>query len=119
MRRYYLLLDDLSETHIEAAEKAPTLEYGLALAEGLAVMHAHWWGAKRLVEMDAPIHGAAHIQHFVDIAEPGAGHIIDQFSAELETHWPDAILMLMWPRVIFLRLLICSRSIGVLFFIMG
>lgn len=87
-RRYHLLLDDLSETHIEAAEKEPTREYGLALAEGLAVMHAHWWGEPRLAEAGAPIHSAAHIQRFVDIAEPGVGHILARFSAELELHWP-------------------------------
>ncbi len=90
-RRYHLLLEDLSETHAEAASKAPTLEYGLALAEGLAVMHARWWGAQRLAEAGAPIHSAKHIRRFVDIAEPGAGHILNQFSAELEPHWPNAI----------------------------
>ena len=90
-QRYHLLLDDLSETHVQAAEKAPTLEYGLALAEGLAAMHAHWWGAKRLAEAEAPIHSAGHIRRFVDIAEPGAGHILTHFSAELEPHWPAAI----------------------------
>ncbi len=87
--RYHLLLDDLSETHVEAAEKAPTLEYGLALAEGLAAMHARWWGAQRLTKAGAHIHNAQHIQRFVDIAEPGAGHIINHFSADLEPHWPD------------------------------
>lgn len=90
-RRYHLLLDDLSETHVEATAKAPTLEYGLALAEGLAVMHARWWGARRLAEAGAPIHSAEHIRRFVDIAEPGAGHILKQFSAELQPHWPDVI----------------------------
>jgi hypothetical protein len=88
---YHLLLDDLSETHIEAAEKPPTLGYGLALAEGLAVMHAHWWGAQRLAEARAPIHSAEHIRRFVDIAEPGVGHILNHFSTELEPHWPDVI----------------------------
>ena len=92
--RYHLLLDDLSGTHVEAAKKMPTLEYGLALAEGLAAMHAHWWGAQRLAEAGAQIHSAKHIQRFVDIAEPGAGHILNQFSAELEPHWPDAIYAL-------------------------
>ena len=47
LQRYHVLLDDLSESHIEAEEKTPTIEYGLALAEGLAVMHARWWGAQR------------------------------------------------------------------------
>ena len=32
-QRYHLLLGDLSDTHVVAAQKAPTLEYGLALAE--------------------------------------------------------------------------------------
>jgi hypothetical protein len=90
-RRYHLLLDDVSDTHVEAATKAPTLEYGLALAEGLAAMHACWWGAGRLAQAGQPIHSARHIRRFVDIAEPGAGHIIPRFSAELEPHWPEAI----------------------------
>jgi hypothetical protein len=90
-QRYHLLLDDASETHIRAADREPTLEYGLALAEGLAALHAHWWGARRLAEADAPIHTADHIRRFVAIAEPGARHIIEQLSAELEPHWPAAI----------------------------
>jgi hypothetical protein len=91
LKRYHILLDDVSETHIEAAEKEPTLEYGLALAEGLAVLHARWWGAQRLAEAGAQIHSAKHIQHFVDIAEPGVGHILNQLSTELEPHWPAAL----------------------------
>ena len=89
--RYHILLDNLSETHITAANKAPTLEYGLALAEGLAAMHAHRWGAARLAEAEAPIHPAGHIQRFVDIAEPGVGHILNRFSADLEPHWPETM----------------------------
>lgn len=91
LNRYHLLLDDVSATHVEAAEKEPTLEYGLALAEGLAALHARWWGARGLGQAGAPIHGAGHIRRFVDIAEPGVGHILERFSAELEPHWPDAL----------------------------
>jgi len=94
-RRYHLLLDDLSETHFEAYNKTPTLEYGLALAEGFAAMHARWWGADRLAQMEASIHSAEHIRRFVDInSEPGVGHILNQYTAELEPHWPNAIRML-------------------------
>ena len=89
--RYHLLLDDLSLSHILAAQKAPTLAYGLALADGLAVMHARWWGAQRLAEAGAPIHSTQHIRRFVEIAEPGAGHIIEQLSHELEPHWPETM----------------------------
>lgn len=91
LQRYHLLLEDVSQTHVQAAEKTPTLDYGLALAAGLAVLHAHWWGAQRLAQASAPIHTAEHIRRFVAIAEPGAGNIIEQFAAELEPHWPAAI----------------------------
>jgi len=88
---YHLLLQDVSGTHIEAAEKTPALAYGLALVEGLAILHAHYWGAERLAKANAPIHDANHIRRFVDISVPGAEHIIAHVSHELEPHWPTAI----------------------------
>lgn len=91
INRYHLLLEDVSETHIEAYDKEPTLEYGLTLAEGLASLHARWWGKDRLAEAGAPIHDAQHIQNWVNIAEPGAGHILEHKSAELKPHWVDLI----------------------------
>jgi hypothetical protein len=91
LQRYHLLLADISDTHILAADKSPTLEYGLALAEGLAALHARWWGAERLAAAGAPIHNADHILRFVRIAEPGVGHILGRFAAELEPHWPAAM----------------------------
>lgn len=87
--RYHILMDDVSETHIVAADKTPTLEYGLTLAGGLAAMHARWWGRDRLG--DAPIPSPAAIRRFVEIAEPGAGHIIAAVGDQLKPHWPDAI----------------------------
>jgi hypothetical protein len=87
LKRYHLLLEDVSQTHTIACDQEPTLEFGLALAEGLAVLHARWWGAARLTEAGAPIHSASHIQRFVDIAQPGVAHILDQFSCELKPHW--------------------------------
>lgn len=46
--RYHLPLDDLSETHEAAYDLQPSLEHGQALAEALAILHVHWWGAERL-----------------------------------------------------------------------
>ncbi len=91
LQRYHVLLDNLSATHINAEEKIVTMEYGLALAEGLAVMHAHWWGAQRFTQGGATMHSAEHILRFVDIAESCVENIINHFSSELERHWPDAI----------------------------
>jgi hypothetical protein len=89
--RYHVLLDDLSETHVTAAEKLPSLEYGLALADGLAAMHARWWGARRFTQTGAAMHSAGDIRRFVDIAESGVKPLLDQFVVELEPHWQDFI----------------------------
>ena len=90
-RAYHLLLDDVSGTHVQATERRPTVEYAHALADGLAAMHAHWWGADRLAAADQPIHQAAHIQRFVDIAAVGVPHLLDQSTIELAPHWPAVI----------------------------
>jgi hypothetical protein len=89
--RYHILMDDLSDTHVESCAKTPTLEYNLALAEGLAAMHAHWWGRERLTSGGEPIHGPEVIKRFVDIAQPGAGHILNNCANQLAAHWPDLI----------------------------
>ncbi len=91
LNRYHILLDDVTETHINADEVEPTLDYGLALAEGLAVLHAHWWGEQRLAEAGAPLHSANHIQNFVDIAAAGVEPILGRYADELKPHWPGAI----------------------------
>lgn len=46
LMRYHILLDDVSATHVEARGQEPTLEYGLALAEALATLHARWWARR-------------------------------------------------------------------------
>jgi Ecdysteroid kinase-like family len=91
LRRYHILLEDVSETHIAAAEKEPTLAYGLALGEALATLHARWWGADRLAVAGTAMHSPVHIQRFVDISEPGAQHILRDFSHELQPHWPELL----------------------------
>ena len=91
LKRYHILLDDLSESHIVAGEKEPTLGYGLALAEGLATLHARWWGAQRLAEANASIHSASHIQNFVDISHLGVAHILNRTPNDLKPHWPEVM----------------------------
>lgn len=89
--RYHVLMDDLSDTHVTARNKTPTLSYGLALAEGLAIMHAHWWGKPRLAEINETLPDAHAIQQFTDMGKAGAGYIIDSCAGELEPHWPQVI----------------------------
>ncbi len=64
-KRYHSLLDDVSGTHVAAAEKKPTLEHGLALAEGLAITHARWWGRQKLAAAGAAMHSIEHVRNFV------------------------------------------------------
>lgn len=90
-QRYHILMDDLSATHVEAVTKTPTLDYGLALAEGLARLHAHWWGAERLAAAGEPIPSAQQIMRFVDIARPGVEHVLARCRDQLAEGWPQAI----------------------------
>ena len=91
LQRYHILMDDLSQTHIGASTNLFTLEHGLALAEGLAVMHTHWWGEDRLRQGGRTIPSAQVIERFVGIAYPGADHILQCCSDELASHWPRTI----------------------------
>lgn len=81
--RYHLLLDDVSETHIVASDRPPALGYGLALAEGLAALHARWWGAEGLAGAGALIHTPDHLRRFISFAEPGARNILDGLADEM------------------------------------
>ena len=90
-QRYHLLLDDLTDTHEPAYDLTPTLAHGLAVADGLAILHAHWWGTNRLESIDAPFHDTAHIQRFFHISAPGILHVKTIFADQLEPHWPEQI----------------------------
>lgn len=88
---YHLLIDDHSETHFNGFNKAPTLEHGLALAEGLALLHAHWWGMDRLGQGGKSIPDADGIERFVCMSRPGLKHILEYADNQLELHWPEAM----------------------------
>ena len=96
-QRYHLLLQDVSQTHLEADEKPFTLESGMALAEALATLHARWWGRKRLAQAGAAMHSPEHVRQFVDIAAPGVEHILSQYAHELKPHW-QALLRTIFAR---------------------
>jgi hypothetical protein len=89
--RYHLLLGDMSATHRAAYDLVPTLAHGQALAEGLAIMHTHWWGPACLQQIGAAVHDAAHLRRFVAIGEPGIPHVHTHFGSKLKSHWPATI----------------------------
>jgi len=54
---YHLLLEDLSVTHRNRWDAAPTLLYGQAAGAALAKLHAHHWGAVSEDAADAAVDG--------------------------------------------------------------
>lgn len=90
-RCYHLLLDDLSATHGESHGRRPALAYGLALAEGLARMHAHWWGAERLAAAGESLPAPAQIERYVAMAHAGLEAMLESVRGQIEAHWEPAL----------------------------
>lgn len=91
MGAYHILLDDVSDTHRESHGRTPTLAYGLALADGLARMHAHWWGAERLAAGDQPIPSAAQIERYVSMARAGLEPMLQSVRGQIDDAWEAAL----------------------------
>lgn len=88
---YHILLDDVSATHAESHGRKPTLAYGMALAEGLACMHAHWWGAERLAAGDEPIPGEAQIERYVAKARAGLKPMLQSVRGQIDPGWETTL----------------------------
>jgi hypothetical protein len=91
LRRYHVLMDDLSPTHVVGIDRPVTLEHGLALAEGLAALHARWWGSDRLASCGKSLPSVQQIERYVGIPRPGMEPVIDYCKDELKPHWAGAI----------------------------
>jgi hypothetical protein len=63
----------------------------LALAEGLGILHARWWGAEGLAAAGATRHSPVHIQRFVNFSASGAEQVLAHLVDELEPGWPELI----------------------------
>jgi hypothetical protein len=61
---YHILLADLTATHIDRRDAAPSLAYGMAVAEALGKMHRHHWES-----MPAPDDAA--LDRYFDEVRPG------------------------------------------------
>ena len=73
----------MSATHELVLHRWATLEYAEALADGFGAMHARWWGAERLGEIDEAMPSAQAIHRFVDLARPGIAHLRRQYGEEI------------------------------------
>lgn len=85
-RRYHLLLqDDLTATHATNWDNVAVGAYNLPVAGGLAVLHAHWWGAERLQEMpDSPLPSPTKIQKYLDYNLTGHDSLLVGAGGEFE-----------------------------------
>lgn len=90
-RRYHLLLHDLTATHRNNWKIPPTLTYSYALAEALATLHAHWWGADRLRQGGFDLDLRAAIGRYIDHIQPGRAPLIDLIHDKVDPAWIDAL----------------------------
>lgn len=90
-RAYYLLLEDVSESHMSNWERTPALLYGLALAEALAKLHAHLWGEPHFTGFGYAMHDAPFIEHFVAKSRPGLDVLFRVLGDELPHEWRNVL----------------------------
>jgi hypothetical protein len=70
-RAYHLLLDDVSATHAETWEQQVTPALADGVADALAALHVHRWGAVRLAEVGEQLPGPRDIDRYVDHVRAG------------------------------------------------
>ena len=90
-QRYHILMDDLGDTHRNNWGVAPTLAYGRAVAEGLAALHAHWWGASRLRTGEHTLPSAAVIDRYIEHIRPGLAPMLESIQGEADPAWAGAL----------------------------
>jgi hypothetical protein len=91
-RAYHILMDDLSATHTNTWERPPTLEHGCAVAEALAALHAHWWGAERLRALGSGMPDMNTIARYIKHIHAGLAPLIDTLGDTLDPAWRLALL---------------------------
>jgi hypothetical protein len=70
---YHVLLDDLAPTHTDRRDAAPSLEYGLAVAEALGRTHRHHWGSQPVPQKATLDRYFAEIRLGIDPMERATG----------------------------------------------
>lgn len=83
LRRYHLLLEDVSVTHELVLHQLANREYAEALADSFGAMHACWWGSERLSEINETMPDADAVNRFIDITRPGINHLHQHYSSEI------------------------------------
>jgi thiamine kinase-like enzyme len=82
---HHLLLQDLTETHRNNWNAAPTLDYGLALADALARLHAPYFSAEALARIGEALPSEAKLRRYLDVATRGIEPMLEAADDELTT----------------------------------
>jgi hypothetical protein len=90
-RRYHLLLEDLSETHTNFDDREPTAPYAESLAESLATLHAHRWGAERLGDIGLRLPEREDFTRYMAHVGRGLEPLLALTEVELEASWPPRL----------------------------
>ncbi len=80
---YHLLLQNLSDTHHNNHGTAPTLGYGLTLAEALARLHAPYFSAGALAHIGEYQPDEPKMQRYVDVMTLGIEPMLAAVSADI------------------------------------
>ena len=81
---YHLLLEDVSETHHDNKHIQPTRDYGVAVAQAMAALHARWWDR-------VPLPTPAQIERYVAASRAGLEPMIDVIRELPEGRWIEPL----------------------------
>ncbi|MBP1963291.1 phosphotransferase family protein [Paenibacillus aceris] len=95
---YYLLLEDVTDTHKPSWEVQPTLQYGRALAEAVAKLHAHHWvnnelGAGR--PGSQPVPEREEIERYLSAIRPGLDPLLEACRQDIPDLWTKTLPLIL------------------------
>ncbi|MFN6477041.1 phosphotransferase [Nostoc sp. DedQUE07] len=91
-RQYHILMEDLSVSHRSNRKVQPTLAYGCAVAQSLALLHAHFWGTEKLQSLNASIPHKTEIERYVAQAQLGLVPMLEELKAEIDSSWKSVLI---------------------------
>ena len=77
---YHILMEDLTDTHFKDSE--PSLEYGVAVARSLALLHAHGWGEQRIKALDQRLPAQSEVDTFMSHLQQGLSPLLEATNME-------------------------------------
>lgn len=90
-RRYHLLLEDLSPTHANCDDRDLTPSHITALADAVARLHVHRWGADRLGAIGLTMPGRGDFARYMDHVGKGLEPLLELACGEIDPSWSQRL----------------------------